>query len=312
MRISVLVPSYKRPDLLIKCLGALEKQRRMPDEIVIVMRDTDLPSQAAFSSYRRQTRLPLVQALVSRPGQMAAMNTGLDLVTGEIVCFTDDDAEPFPDWVERIESRFQADPGLGALGGRDHVHVDGVLQPTMMVTTVGKLHWYGRTRGNHSQDSIGFRETDCLKGVNLSVRTALQQRFDERFRGDAAQNEVAFCLAIRNKGMKIMYDPEIRVNHFLGARQYGSGRTGLTPERLFNNSFNHVLARVPYLPGWKKSIYLAYTVLVGETDTPGLLKAVLLSRGHPSRTFDILSPSLRGKFEAIRTSRTGSRPGPRA
>ena len=304
MKISVLVPSYKRPDLLVRCLGALERQRRIPDEIVIVFRDTDLASQSAFADYLQRTHLPVAQVLVSRPGQMAAMNAGLEKVSGEVVCFTDDDAEPFPDWVERIEARFLADPRLGALGGRDHVHIDGVLQPTMRVDIVGKLRWFGRTIGNHSQDSVGFRETDCLKGVNLSARTSLKPRFDERLRGDAVQNEVALCLAIRNQGMRIMYDPEIRVNHFLGARQYGTARTGLEPERLFNNSFNHVLARIPYLPAWRGLTYLVYTFLVGESDTPGLLKGLLLSRGNPVMCRDILAPSIRGKLAAMTTSRT--------
>ena len=102
MKITVLVPSYRRPDLLVKCLGALERQTRRPDEVVVVLRDTDHESRDAFASYRAGTSLPLVAALVSRPGQMAAMNAGLEAATGEVVCFTDDDAEPFADWVERI------------------------------------------------------------------------------------------------------------------------------------------------------------------------------------------------------------------
>src|SRR6185369_13761481 len=121
----------------------------------------------------------------------------------------------------RIEARFAADPKLGALGGRDHVYMGGTIQPTVQVETIGKIQWFGRAIGNHSQDSTGYREVDCLKGCNMAFRTDLRPRFDERFLGDAYQNEVSLCLAVKHKGMRIMYDPEIRVNHFLGARQYG-------------------------------------------------------------------------------------------
>lgn len=299
MRVSVLVPSYKRPDLLVNCLKALERQTRLPDETVIVLRDTDQDSRAALEEYRRTSSLPISPALVSRPGQLAAMNAGLERVTGDVVCFTDDDAEPLPDWLARIESRFAADARLGALGGRDHVHVEGVPQPTTRVTTVGRLQWFGRTLGNHSQDAAGMREVDSLKGCNMSVRTSLRPRFDERLLGDAYQNEVALCLAIKHRGMKVVFDPEIRVNHFLGARSYGSDRLGLAPERLFNNGHNHILARMPYLGAWKGAFYLIYTFVIGDRATPGLLKSIYLARGNPLASARVLAPSLRGKLAGI-------------
>ncbi|HET9480225.1 MAG TPA: glycosyltransferase, partial [Candidatus Polarisedimenticolia bacterium] len=231
--------------------------------------------------------------------QMPAMNAGLEAVTGDIVCLTDDDAEPFPDWTARIEQRFEDDPDLGALGGRDHVHLGGALQPTRHVTRVGEIQWFGRSIGNHAQDSVGFREVDCLKGCNMSIRTRLRPRFDERLLGDAYQNEIAVCLAIRAAGMRIKYDPEIRINHFIGARTFGTERSGLTPERLFNNSFNHVLVRLGHWPTWRRLAYLVYTFAVGDQETPGLVKSAQIARGRPRDILRILRPSWRGKVAAI-------------
>ena len=50
------------------------------------------------------------------------MNRGLDSARGDLVVFTDDDAEAQADWLERIEAKF-ADPSVGAVGGRDWIQL---------------------------------------------------------------------------------------------------------------------------------------------------------------------------------------------
>ena len=41
MRMSVLVPSYKRPQDLVRCLAGLARQKRAADQVVVVARRTD-------------------------------------------------------------------------------------------------------------------------------------------------------------------------------------------------------------------------------------------------------------------------------
>ena len=60
-------------------------------------------------------------AIVVEPGQVAALNRGIEAATGDVIAITDDDAAPRADWVARIAAAFESDPKLGALGGRDWV-----------------------------------------------------------------------------------------------------------------------------------------------------------------------------------------------
>lgn len=39
MKLTVLVPSYRRPDDLARCLKALQQQARPADQVVVVVRD---------------------------------------------------------------------------------------------------------------------------------------------------------------------------------------------------------------------------------------------------------------------------------
>lgn len=305
MTLSVVVTSYRRPELLRQCIAALEAQTRRPDEVIVVLRDTDRESQQALTRIAAAGDLPIRTVLVSRPGPLPAVNAGMDAATSDVICVTDDDAQPFPDWLARIEARFLEDPGVAGVGGRDHVHIDGVPVPTHEVDVVGRIQWFGRSIGNHSQDASGYREVDHLKGCNMSFRSACRLRADERLRGDAYQYEVGICLGIKSRGKKIMFDPEIRVNHYLGTRRFGTERVGLSPERLANNSYNQVLVRRGLLPPLRMLAYLAYTFAVGDQTSPGLVRALMLAGGNPVAAARILRPSLRGKLEALGT---GGRP----
>ena len=60
---------------------------------------------------------------VNVPGQVAALNAGLDKTQGEIIAITDDDAAPHVDWLERIEARYLADKAIGGVGGRDFLYI---------------------------------------------------------------------------------------------------------------------------------------------------------------------------------------------
>jgi hypothetical protein len=290
--------------LLRNCLIALARQTRLPDEVVVTLRDTDLASRPVLDEF--QGRLPLRLALVEEPGPRPAYNRGVREATGDIVCITDDDTEPFPDWVARIERRFAEDPSLGGVGGRDHVHVDGVPQATHPVRRVGIVQWFGRTIGNHSQDAAGARAVDCLKGCNMAFRTQVGVRFDERMRGDAYHMEVGVCLAVKRAGYGILFDPEIQVNHFLGPRPPGVDRLGLAPERLANSGFNHVLAVMPYFPVWRRLAFLVWIFAIGDQTSPGLVRALLLCRGRLHRLPGILLPAHRGKLEGLKAWRAGS------
>jgi GT2 family glycosyltransferase len=77
-RVCVVVPTCGRPELLARCLDALERQslaRR--DYEVIVVDDGEL-----------------------RSGPAAARNRGWRQARADIVAFTDDDTEPQPDWLK--------------------------------------------------------------------------------------------------------------------------------------------------------------------------------------------------------------------
>jgi glycosyltransferase involved in cell wall biosynthesis len=120
MDVTVIVPTYKRPDDLRRCLDALKQQTKAPARVVVVRRDVDAATVAMLTAYDAAS-LPMVIRVVTAPGVVAALNEGLEAATGDIVAMTDDDAAPHPDWLERIAGHFLVNARVGGVGGRDHI-----------------------------------------------------------------------------------------------------------------------------------------------------------------------------------------------
>ncbi len=112
MRISVVIPTHGRPELLLRCLHALRDQEiEEPFEVIVV---DDAP---------QGSKVPEVTGLLTRVaasggrGPAVARNTGIAMAAGEIILFTDDDTQPDPRWIRSAVAHLDAHP--------DHVGVEG-------------------------------------------------------------------------------------------------------------------------------------------------------------------------------------------
>jgi Glycosyltransferases, probably involved in cell wall biogenesis len=274
--ISVLVPSYRRPDDLRRCLEALCGQRLPPTQIILVVRDTDESTHWVAQSFA--DRLPLEIVKVSEPGQVHALNAGLLRVKGEIVAITDDDAAPHDDWLARIAAHFETDSRIGGVGGRDWVHKPDGTVVNGQQRMVGRVQWFGRIVGNHHVGAGPTREVDLLKGANMSFRrTAIEGlRFDTCLRGRGAQvhNDMCFSLAVKRRGWKLMYDPAVAVDHYPAPRADIDQRGAFHPEATENAAFNLMWATQTQLTGWSRFATRQWQNWIGTPGEPGFLRAL--------------------------------------
>ena len=263
--ISVIIPTYRRPSDLKKCLEALKLQTKTPYEIIVVVRDTDIETRSFLDTFNSDS-LPLKIADVTVPGQVAALNQGLENSKGEIIAITDDDGVPHPPWLERIESHFESDPNLGGVGGKDWMYIGDRLV-TGEARTVGKVQWFGRTIGNHHLGTGQTREVEILKGANMSyLRKAIANlRFDTRLLGSGAEvhNDLAFSLNVKKSGWKLIYDPLVEIDHYHGKRFDEDLRDKFNDTAWFNEVHNDTLILLDYLPPVRRIVYLTWTILVG-------------------------------------------------
>jgi len=109
--VSVVIPVKDDADRLERCLEALHRQTRRPDEIVVVDNGSaDLSATVAGWWGARCIRQ-------DRVGIAPAASAGYDAATGDILARLDADSVPPADWVSRILAAWESDPGLDALTG---------------------------------------------------------------------------------------------------------------------------------------------------------------------------------------------------
>lgn len=308
MKISVLIPTYARPDNLHRVLVSLQGQVRPADEIVLAVRQTDTATREFLARSPEAQALPIRVADAPQVGGViGAMNAGIAVVTGDVMALTDDDTAPHADWIQKIEAAFVADPRLGALGGLD-------LQPDVPVRdqpVVGILQWYGRTVGNHHLGTGPVRDVDFVKGANCAYRTEPLRKigFDTRLWGAGAQVhfELVAGLAFRRAGWRVAYDPALLLDHFPAVRHDNDQRGTLDRVATLNTSHNGTLAVYEHLAPLPRMVFVLWAILVGTHGDPGLVQAVRFLISQPNQLARV-PPTLQGRFAGIGTALRTKRP----
>ena len=292
--ISVVVPTYRRPESLRRCLAALLPQLDETGEAVVVRRcEDELAGGIVADLHDERVR----EATVVEPGTTAAMAAGVKRSTGRVVALTDDDAIPRRDWIERLVTHF-ADPVIGGVGGRDIVHPpDGA--DCFVTDEVGLITRWGKLIGNHHVGAGPPREVMVLKGVNMAFRReALAVPSGLRGLGAQVHLEVAMCAWARARGWRLIYDPSLIVDHFPAERFDADWRDRPENEAVRNAAYNYCVALLTFDARlfWRRA---AFGLLVGDRATPGVLRALLALVAREPAVARRLAPSLVGQAQGL-------------
>jgi glycosyltransferase involved in cell wall biosynthesis len=110
IKISVVVPTYKRPALLKRCLEALFRQQFPKDafEIIVVADGPDESTQrlAEIEFAKHTGHYARHFSLKTKKGPAAARNAGWQLTKGELIIFTDDDCVPDGKWLQAYWNKY--------------------------------------------------------------------------------------------------------------------------------------------------------------------------------------------------------------
>ncbi len=302
MRASVVVPTFKRPDSLGRCLQALAKQTALPDEVLVVVRDTDTDTQAYVDGLPSLGFL-LIRVPVQETGVIAAMNQGVQSATGDIIGLLDDDTAPYPDWLERIKATFAQDEKIGGVGGRDFQTINpGEAEQ------VGIVQWQGRIIANHHLGIGQARPVHVLKGANSAYRAEPLRKigFDIRLTGGGAQVnwELGLGLALQRQGWTLIYDPAIAVDHFIEPRHEGDSthRGGFNAKGITDAVHNETVFLWEHFGPARRMAFLTWSLLLGTRSTPGIALALLGVAKRDRTAFARMNATWKGRLKGIQTA----------
>jgi GT2 family glycosyltransferase len=198
VRVSVVVPTCRRPELLVRCLAALAAQELPPEDYEILVAD-----DAALSATREQVEAfaagvrPAVRylAVTGTHGPAAARNVGWRSARGAVIAFTDDDTVPDPGWLAAGVGAFERDPDLAAAPGR-------VVVPLPEAPT------------DYQRNEAGLEGAEFVTANCFCRRSALEAvgGFDERFTS-AWREDSDLHFNLLERGAMVRKLPEAVVVH---------------------------------------------------------------------------------------------------
>jgi glycosyltransferase involved in cell wall biosynthesis len=168
--ISVVVPTRDRPDGLARCLAALAGQT-CADRLEIVVVDDGSQDGGQIEARVSHARRRYVR--LEGTGPASARNAGIRAARGRVVCFTDDDCEPEPDWAARLVGAIEAGRATASAGQTlTPGPADSFAQATQLIVD----HLVESSR--RSAELVGFAPS-----CNLACRADVLREipFDERF-----------------------------------------------------------------------------------------------------------------------------------
>lgn len=118
MKVSVIICTYNRADLLLQSIRAIQKQDFPSDcyELIVVDNNSTDRTKEIVLDCAASSTLQLRYIFESEQGLSHARNTGIRHAKGEIVAFVDDDIDAPSSWLTSIVNSFK-DPEVVAAGG---------------------------------------------------------------------------------------------------------------------------------------------------------------------------------------------------
>jgi len=216
VRLSVVVVTHFGGQLLVDCVDSIQPQLRQGDELFVVV------SSEAGSADLKGVSAPLIQ-LGRNVGFATAANEGIRASSGDGVFILNDDTVADPCLLKTL---------------RSSLNVPGIYQPKIILADgTGRLDNTGHglypdgfnwAIGREDLDGDSYdtpREVGACSGAAMLVHRAVLDKiglFDESFHSFG--EDIDLSLRAKRAGFVLMYVPEAKIYHHLGASY---GRYGL-------------------------------------------------------------------------------------
>lgn len=200
--ISAVVPTFDRPELLVKAVASILLQTLPADEIIVVDNGTVPVSVRLLPETVRLLRI------APRAGVSAARNAGAHAARSDYIAFLDDDDRWDVRYLEEVRAAIRGHDGRpDVILGRKDRELEGTVAPYKQINTVEGLRdlLMVRNPGVGGQNVIIRNEFLARIG---GFRQALRSGEDRAFLVDALDHGATVLLAPRAVAVKVIHPGE--------------------------------------------------------------------------------------------------------
>lgn len=234
MKFSLIMATLGRSDEIRRLFESLVLQQHQDFELIVVDQNEDDRVRRIVADFEARLDIKYLQ---SAKGLSRARNVGLKAVTGEVVCFPDDDCWYRPETLAFVAGQLQADAQLGGVTG---MSIDAQGRPSQ-----------GRW-ASEPLTMTRYNVWKCATSYTIFLRAAAVRAvggFDEALGVGSgsrwgAGEEVNYLLGVLREGWRVVYQPELKIHHpepLLVMDEKAFNRA-----RLYNRGFGRVLGLNAY------------------------------------------------------------------
>lgn len=209
--ISIIVPLFHRPEILLPCLKSLSRACvGHPSEVLVLNPLPEVESQALLS------RIDGVRVVSVGAGKsMAAMwNMGAGVARGRYVAFLAAGLMPLPDWLDEQVQIFREHPDAGLVGSQISMPDGKIWESGGYFDEGGAFRRLGEGANSFHPEFSFLREVDfcsasaCMVPLNLFEQIG---GFAGKTGDDSVQAGADISAAIRSAGRKVFTHPLSKV-----------------------------------------------------------------------------------------------------
>ena len=201
-KVSVVIPTCRRPELLRRCLDALLVQRYRHDAFEIVVVDdarsaeTRMWVELLAMDHPRGPAIRYLQTPPGPHGPAAARNAGWRNAHGPVIAFTDDDTIPDPHWLQEGMRAMHGD--VAAVCGRivvprhrgdpfepRHADIAASLQKVLEESALSLAGWLREASGETRLCMAGGVALNCVMNARLRDSGLFDEVWVQPAAGDA-------------------------------------------------------------------------------------------------------------------------------
>ncbi|MDR3564471.1 MAG: glycosyltransferase family 2 protein, partial [Negativicutes bacterium] len=222
-RVSIIIPTRDRLDLLRQCIQGLMFDTDYPDlEIIVVDNDSQEPATLAYLAEIAKGSVRVLRD--DGPFNYSALNNrAVAAASGSLIALLNNDTKVMQrDWLREMVSH-ACRPEVGAVGAKLYFS-DGSLQHAGVVLglggVAGHLHiGLSSAEAGYYDDVELVRNVSCVTAACLLLRKVVFEEVGglDELRLPIALNDVDLCLKIRAKGYLIVWTPFAALYHFESA-----------------------------------------------------------------------------------------------
>ncbi len=102
MIVSVIIPTFRRPDSFLRAARSVLAQQGVAFELIAIDNSPEGSSREAFMQIEQEAKVAFRWAHEPKPGVAQARNAALKLARGKLVAWLDDDEEAPPHWLAAL------------------------------------------------------------------------------------------------------------------------------------------------------------------------------------------------------------------